>query len=79
VDWRAFSHTDPAILHGKPVVRGTRLSVEFLLDLLAEGWTQQQLLENYPQLTPDALRAIFAFVAEGVREETWYPGPAEVA
>jgi uncharacterized protein (DUF433 family) len=78
VDWRTFIHTDPRILRGKPVVRGTRLSVEFVLDLLAEGWTQQQFLESYPQLTPDALRAIFAFVADKVREEAWYPGPAGV-
>ena len=62
MDWRAFIHTDPAILRGKPVMRGTRLSVEFLLDLLAEGWTQQQLLENYPQFAPDAVRALSAFI-----------------
>jgi uncharacterized protein (DUF433 family) len=79
MDWRAYIHTDPNILRGKPVVRGTRLAVDFLLDLLAEGWTEQQVLENYPQLTPAALRAIFAFVAESVREEAWYPGPAGVA
>ena len=79
MDWRVYIHTDPAVLRGKPVVRGTRLAVDFLLDLLADGWTPQQVLENYPQLTPDALRAIFAFAAEGVREEAWYPGPAEVA
>lgn len=60
MDRQAYIHTDPAVLRGKPVVRGTRLAVDFLLDLLAEGWTQQQILDNYPQLTPEALRAICA-------------------
>jgi uncharacterized protein (DUF433 family) len=78
MDWRAYIHADPAVSRGKPVVRGTRLAVDFLLDLMAEGWTAQQLLDEYPQLTPHTLRAIFAFVADGVREEAWYPGAAEV-
>ncbi|MBI5187504.1 MAG: DUF433 domain-containing protein, partial [Nitrospirae bacterium] len=45
--WRKFIHSDPEILLGKPVVKGTRLSVEFILGLFAEGWTEQQVLENY--------------------------------
>lgn len=55
---------------GKPTVKGTRLSVEFLLGLFAAGWSQEQILDNYPTLTPEALQAVFAFAAECMREET---------
>lgn len=49
--WRDHIHSDPEIPGGKPVVRGTRLAVEFLLGLLAGGWSSEQILDNYPQLT----------------------------
>lgn len=75
MDWRQCIHSDPDILLGKPVVKGTRLAVDFLLDLFAAGWTREQVLENYPTLTPEALQAVFAFVAECMREETLYPMP----
>lgn len=59
-DWSDHVTSDPEILGGKPVVRGTRLAVDFVLGLFASGWTQQQVLENYPSLTPEALQAVFA-------------------
>lgn len=71
--WRDHIHSDPEILGGKPVVRGTRLAVDFLLALLAEGWSAEQVLENYPQLTPEGLRAVFAYAAEALHDETFYP------
>jgi uncharacterized protein (DUF433 family) len=71
--WQDYIHIDPAILVGKPVIKGTRLSVDFLLGLLAEGWTEQTILENYPQLSHEALQAVFAFTAEVMREESIYP------
>lgn len=49
--------TDPEILGGKPVVKGTRLAVEFLLDLMAQGWTETEILRNYPGLTAADLAA----------------------
>ena len=60
-DWRAYIHSDPQVLWGKPVVKGTRLSVDFILGLYAAGWTERQVLESYPALTPEALRAVFSF------------------
>ena len=54
--WQERISVDPAVLVGKPVVKGTRLAVEFLLDLMAEGWTDEQILGNYPQLTAGDLR-----------------------
>lgn len=56
--WHDYIHSDPDILLGKPVVKGTRLAVDFLLSLFAAGWTPEQILENYPTLTPEALRAV---------------------
>ena len=69
MSWKKFIHTDPKILLGKPVVKGTRLAVDFILGLFAEGWTEQQILENYPTLTHESLRAVFAFSAECMRDE----------
>jgi uncharacterized protein (DUF433 family) len=61
--------SDPQILGGKPCVHGTRLSVEFLLELAARGATQEQLLAQYPQLTPDGLAAVFRYAAAALRGE----------
>src|SRR5262245_38425942 len=61
MDWQSYIHPDSDVLRGKPVVKGTRLAVDFILSLLAAGWTEQQVLDNYPTLSPDALRAVFAF------------------
>lgn len=69
VEWHDYIHSDQSVFSGKPVVRGTRLSVEFLLGLLAEGWTEQKVLENYPQISREALRAVFAFAAECMRDK----------
>ena len=70
--WHAYIHSDSSILAGKPVIRGTRLSVAFLFGLLAEGWTAQEILDNYPQLSGEALRAMFAFAEECTRDELAY-------
>ncbi len=75
MNWREHIHSDPAILTGKPVVRGTRLAADFLLELFASGWTQEQVLESYPQLTPEALRSVFAFAAEAMHDESFYAVP----
>jgi uncharacterized protein (DUF433 family) len=72
MDWRDYIHSDPEVLLGKPVVKGTRLAVDFLLGLFAAGWTQEQVLENYPTLTDQALRAVFAFAAESTQHESLY-------
>lgn len=72
MDWRQYIHSDKNILLGKPVVVGTRLSVDFILDLFAAGWDKQQILDNYPAMKPEALQAVFAYVAECMREESLY-------
>ena len=75
MSWRDYIQSDPAVLTGKPVVRGTRLAADFLLDLFASGWTQEQVLDSYPQLTPEALRAVFASAAEAMHDESFYAVP----
>lgn len=61
--------TDPRIMVGKPVVRGTRITVEFILKLLAGGWTVADVLDNYPHLTDADVRAALAFAAEYMEKE----------
>lgn len=67
-----------AVLCGKPVVRGTWPAVDFLLGLLGAGWTEAQLIDQYPQLTRDDVQACLAFAA-GVRQNTASPRPAVAA
>ncbi len=72
MEWREYVHSDPDILVGKPVVKGTRLSVDFILRLFASGWTRAAVRENYPVLTDEALSAVFAFAAECIQDEMVY-------
>jgi uncharacterized protein (DUF433 family) len=73
MNWREHIHSDPEILAGKPVVRGTRLGAGFVLELFASGWTHGQVLDSYPQLTPEALRAVIAFAAEAAANPVLIP------
>jgi uncharacterized protein (DUF433 family) len=63
---------DQDILAGKPVVKGTRLSVDFLLGLLAQGWSESEILRNYPGLQREDLLACWAYASEVLREERVY-------
>jgi len=69
--------TDPAILDGKPIVKGTRLSVELIIGLLAEGWTEARILEDYPGLTREDIAACLAYAGERLKSERVYPVPAK--
>lgn len=69
MDWRTRIDTDPDICGGRPRVKGTRLTVEFLLGLKAAGWSEAQILENYTHLTGNDLRAVFAFAQALIEEE----------
>jgi uncharacterized protein (DUF433 family) len=66
----------PDLLSGKPCVRGTRISVDFILELLAGGATREQILAAYPSLTEEGLAAALRFAAERVRDEIVVGGPA---
>lgn len=60
---------DPKVLVGKPVVRGTRLSVEFVIGLLAEGWSRKEILDEYPSLTDDDITACLNYAREILSSE----------
>jgi uncharacterized protein (DUF433 family) len=63
---------DSKILTGKPVVRGTRIAVELVVELLAAGWSHAQILASYPHLTEEDIRACLAYASELLREEKVY-------
>ncbi len=69
MNWKEHITVDTKVLVGKPVLTGTRLSVELILDRLADGWSQEDLLRSYPKLTPEAIHAVFAFASEMLRED----------
>ena len=64
---------DSKILTGKPIVRGTRISVELVVELLAAGWSHAQILASYPHLTEEDIRSCLAYAGELLREESVYP------
>ena len=70
---------DPRIMVGKPVVRGTRLTVEYLLGLFAQGATQSEVLEEYDGLTAEDLQACFLFAAKSLSETAFLPLIQEAA
>lgn len=75
MDWQDRITIDPAILVGKPVIKGSRLAVEFLVELKGEGWSDEEILRNYPQLTPDDIRAALQYAADSLKREHVYPLP----
>lgn len=67
-NWQKLITSDDSILQGKPIIKGTRISVEFILERLADGWSEKDILENYPRLTPEALKAVYAYLYEGMKD-----------
>lgn len=61
--------SDPAIMVGKPVIKGTRITVELILNKLAAGQTVEQILEDYPHLTREGIKAALEFAAKSVHHE----------
>jgi uncharacterized protein (DUF433 family) len=73
MNWQERIVVDPAILTGKPVVKGTRLAVEFIVDLLAQGWSEADILRNYPGLTREDIAACLAYASHLLKAEKVYP------
>lgn len=70
---RPLIESNPSVMMGKPVVAGTRVTVETILEKLAAGETVDQILEAHPRLTPEAVRAALAFAAQALRADVVYP------
>ncbi len=66
--WQNYIVSDSKILLGKPTIKGTRLSVDHVVGLLAQGWTEEQLLENYPRLKKEHLQALFTYIHECLKD-----------
>jgi uncharacterized protein (DUF433 family) len=64
---------DPAILAGKPVIRGTRLAADFIVDLLAQGWSEAEILNNYAGLSHEDIAACLRYASHVLRSEKTYP------
>jgi uncharacterized protein (DUF433 family) len=73
VNWQDRIVVDPEILVGKPVVKGTRLAVEFIIDLMAQGWSEAEILRNYPGLTQADVQACLSYASDILRAEKVYP------
>lgn len=70
-DWKARITVDPEVLVGKPIIKGTRISVELILDRLADGWSPEQIVEAYPRVSREDVLAAIAFATEVFREEEY--------
>ncbi len=66
----------PDVLVGKPVIRGTRLSVEFVIGLMADGWFEADILANYPDITHEDIIACLAYARDSLSSEKVYPSAA---
>ncbi len=75
MNWQERIGVDPGVLTGKPVIKGTRMAVEFLVELLAEGWTHEQILANYPHLAEEDIQASLHYAVEALKQEHVYPLP----
>ena len=71
--------SDPTVMMGKPVIAGTRITVELILEKLAAGETVEQILDAHPRLTREAIQAALAFAAEALRADVVYPVAEAVA
>jgi uncharacterized protein (DUF433 family) len=69
VDWKDYIERDPRVMLGKPVFKGTRIAVDFVLERLAQGATPEELIENFEGLSSDHIKAAFAYAASALRHE----------
>ena len=68
MDWKERIISDKNVLLGKPVIKGTRISVEFILERLANGWSESKILESYPHVKKKDLQAVFSYLNDFVKD-----------
>jgi len=73
MNWQDRIVLDPKILVGKPIIKGTRLAVEFIVDLLAQGWPESEILRKYPGITHEDIAACLKFATSVLKAEKIYP------
>ena len=79
MNWRDYIHSDPSVLAGKPVIRGTRIAVDLILEKLGAGETPDQILSAHPRLNQEAIQAALLFAADALRADIVYSVPGEAA
>jgi len=72
MDWQTHITLDPNILVGKPIIKGTRLAVEFIIDLLAQGWSIEEILRNYPGISREQILAYLSYASAALKAEKVY-------
>ncbi|CAN5751401.1 hypothetical protein BH11BAC3_BH11BAC3_40360 [soil metagenome] len=68
MNWKDYIVSDKEVLLGKPTIKGTRISVEHIISLLAQGWSEALILENYPRLSKESLQAVFTYIQECIHD-----------
>ena len=68
MNWQNYIVSDKNVLLGKPTIKGTRISVEHIIGLFAQGWTEKDILENFPSLTKESLQAAFAYIQDCIND-----------
>lgn len=72
MNWKEHIVSDKDVLIGKPTILGTRISVAHIVNLLAQGWSEAQILENYPRLTKESLQAVFLYLQDCLNDGLLY-------
>ena len=72
MNWHERITVDPQVLVGKPIIKGTRIAVEFVVDLLARGWTVDRVMREYDHLTAEDIQACLAYASEILKSEKVY-------
>ena len=73
MNWHEHIISDPKVLIGKPTIKGTRISVELILELFSLGWTENQILDSYPSISAESIRAVFAYLKDCIQQELYFP------
>jgi uncharacterized protein (DUF433 family) len=73
MNWQEYIVSDKQVLLGKPIIKGTRISVELVLELFSSGWTEKQILDSYPSVSAESLRAVFTYLKACMQQELYFP------
>jgi uncharacterized protein (DUF433 family) len=75
--WSDYIVSDKDVLLGKPTIKGTRISVDHVISLLAQGWNEEKILANYPRLSKESLKAVFVYIYECLQDGLLYTTPGK--
>lgn len=72
MNWQGHIVSDKQVLLGKPIIKGTRISVELILELMELGWSTEKILESYPSLSEESIKAVFAYLKDCLQQELYF-------